>query len=52
MLSEKDTNDILDACYYIKKAINSNYSDNDKIAEIERQVAKVITICVAAKVGK
>ena len=49
MLSEKDTNDILDACYYIKKAINSNYSDADKIKEIERQIAKMITITVARK---
>ena len=52
MLSEKDKNDILDCLYYCKKSLNSNYSDNDKIVEIERQIARVITICVAAKVGK
>ena len=49
MLTQTDTNDILDACYYIKKTLNSNYSDEEKIEEIEKQVAKIITITVARK---
>lgn len=49
MLTINDKNAIRDATYYIRRELEKNSGDDEKIKEIEKNLANIIVICAKAK---